>query len=102
MNITSKSTTKTNYYVNVINYTAQSNGMAFRKFTNPLSSNYLVLYMTSLWILGSFGWQVEFHVATTVLNETHYQWNATLWKNVMVTNVHFSMLVFNSDDVQSS
>ena len=29
-------------------------------------------------------------------------WNITLWKNVLVTNVHFSEIIFNSDDVESS
>ena len=29
-------------------------------------------------------------------------WNATLRVQVLVTNVHFSQVIFNSDDVQSS
>ena len=29
-------------------------------------------------------------------------WNITLWRDVLVTNVHYSELIFNSDDVKSS
>jgi len=29
-------------------------------------------------------------------------WNITMYKKVLVTNVHFSELIFNSDDVESS
>ena len=58
--------------------------------------------MTSLWIQGTFGTLVKFHVYTEVLNATFYMWNVTLEQKVMVTNVHFSLVVFNSDDVLSS
>lgn len=58
--------------------------------------------MTSLWIRGTFGEPVNFHISTRVLNESCYMWNATLEKQVMVTNVHFSQIIFNSDDVESS
>ena len=37
-----------------------------------------------------------------MLNESHYKWNATLWKYALITNVHFSEVIFNSDDVLSS
>ena len=101
MNISSKAS-DWKYYVNEINYTAQAAGQRFTKFTAPYSGNYVVIFMTSLWIAGSFGTPIKFHVNTTVINETHYAWNISLWKNVHVTNVHFSELIFNSDDVASS
>ena len=52
VNISTRSSTATTYYSNTINYTAQSAGMTFRKFTTPLSSNYIVLFITSLWTRG--------------------------------------------------
>lgn len=58
--------------------------------------------MTSLWIRGVFGTTVQFHIKTDIINETFYKWNATLFKDVIITNVHFSQVIFNSDDVQSS
>jgi hypothetical protein len=61
--------------------------------------------MTSLWIVGTFGVPlnpVKFHIYTGILNQSHYFWNATLETKVLVTNVHFSQIIFNSDDVQSS
>ena len=58
--------------------------------------------MTSLWVNGKFGWPLQFHIYPQVINETHYLWNITLWTRVKVSNVHFSEIIFNSDDVQSS
>ena len=58
--------------------------------------------MTSLWIAGTFGNPVQFHITPEVLNLFHYRWNITLYHQVMVTNVHFSEIIFNSDDVFSS
>ena len=37
-----------------------------------------------------------------MVSESHYMWNITMYKKVLVTNVHFSELIFNSDDVESS
>ena len=78
------------YYVNEINYTSQAAGQQFTQFTNPLSGNYIVIFMTSLWIRATTGYPVQFHITPTVLNITHYQWNITLYQNLLVTNVHFS------------
>lgn len=63
--------------------------------------------MTSLWIRGSFNdgvtyYPVQFHIASQVLNTSHYLLNATLRTSCMVTNVHFSQIIFNSDDIASS
>ena len=90
------------YYVNTINYTAQAAGQQFTQFTTPYSGNYIVLFMTSLWIKGRTGYPVQFHVYPEVVNATHYLWNVTVYRRVMVTNVKFSQIMFNSDDVQSS
>ena len=90
------------YYTNTINYTAQTAGSQFRTFTEPLSSNYIVIFMTSLWIRGKTGYPVEFHIYPEVVNSSHYLWNITLYRRTLVTNVHFSEIIFNSDDVQSS
>ena len=43
------------YYTNYINYTEQAEGLLYTKFTKPYSSNYIVLYMTSFWVRGTFG-----------------------------------------------
>ena len=71
VNITSKSTSKVNYYTNYINYTAQADGRTFRYFTDPLTSNHIVLYISALWIRGTFKsgsnyYPVEFHIYTNV------------------------------------
>ena len=63
--------------------------------------------MTSLWIRGTFGSPpnydpIKFHIYTGIVNTTHYFWNVTLEIMCLVTNVHFSQIIFNSDDVQSS
>lgn len=81
--------------------------MTYNKFTKPYDSNYIVLFMTSLWIRATFGSApnyspVKFHITTGVINESFYFWNATLEINVLVTNVHFSQIIFNAADVESS
>ncbi len=63
--------------------------------------------MTSLWIRGSFGsspnyYPVQFHIYTGIVNESFYWWNVTLRVKVLITNVHFSQIVFNTNDVESS
>jgi hypothetical protein len=95
------------YYANYINYTDQAAGLAHNTFTTPYSSNSIVLFITSFWVRALFGSPpgynpVKFHIYTGIVNESFYFWNATLETNTMVTNVHFSQIIFNSDDVQSS
>jgi hypothetical protein len=101
VNISSKSSSLT-FYTNYIDYTVQAHGLRFSNFTDPLGSNYVVIFMTSLWIAGTFGKPVQFHVDVKVVNTTHYMWNVTMYQSVVVTNVHFSEIIFNSDDVESS
>ena len=95
------------FYSNTINYTAQAAGRAFNKFTTPYDRNNIVLFMTSLWIRASFGsgntkYPISLRIYPYIINETHYYWNLTLRVKVLVTNCHFSQVIFNSDDVESS
>jgi hypothetical protein len=76
--------------------------MTYTTFTKPFSSNNIVLFMTSLWIRGAYGNFVKFHISTGIVDENFYYWNATLETMVLVTNVHFSQIIFNTNDVQSS
>ena len=100
VNITSQVVPLT-YYTNYINYTKQAAGLTFTSFSQPLSSNYIVIFMTSLWIRSS-GTPLQIHVYPQVVNASHYMWNVTLYTKTLVTNLHFSEIIFNSDDVQSS
>ena len=100
MNISSKSSSL-KFYTNYINYTAQAQGMMFTKFTQPYARNYLVIFMTSLWIMSS-GTPVQLHVYPEIVNDTHYMWNITTFTQTAVTNLKFSEIFFNSDDVESS
>ena len=77
------------YYTNYINYTSQANGMTFTKFTQPYSRNYVVIFMTSLWIRSS-GTPLQLHVYPEIVNSSHYLWNITLYKSTLITNLHFS------------
>ena len=58
--------------------------------------------MTSLWIRGTSGYPIQFHIDVEVISSDTYFLNATLFTNVMITNVHFSEIIFNIDDVESS
>jgi len=90
----------TTYYTNQINYTSQASDRTFKRFTTPYNRNTIVLFMTSLWIRATFGVftksPVQLHVYNGVINESFYFWNITLRTGVLVTNVHFSQVIFNS------
>jgi hypothetical protein len=103
LNISTKSS-KLEYFTEYINYTQQAEGRMFTKFTTPLTGNSIVLYMTSFWVRatfksGSTTYPIKFHVYTQILNSSFYLWNITLSTMVEVTNVHFSQIIFNSNDV---
>ena len=100
VNITAQVTPLT-FYTNYINYTQQAQGLTFTSFTQPLANNYIVIFMTSLWIRSS-GAPLQLHVYPQVVNSSHYMWNITLYTKTLVTNLHFSEIIFNSDDVESS
>jgi hypothetical protein len=68
----------------------------------PLESNSIVIFMTSLWIRGTFGWPIKFNIESQVLNQSFYRLNASILTKVTVTNVHFSLVMFNKDDIESS
>ena len=106
MNISSKQAAQT-YYTNYINYTAQTDGRIFRYFTEPYNTNHIVLYISALWIAASFRsgstyYPIKMHIYTGIVNSTHYYWNLTLSTQVRITNIHFSQVIYNSADVQSS
>jgi hypothetical protein len=58
--------------------------------------------MTSLWIRGTFGFPIIFNIEAQVLNQSYYRLNASVYEMTNVTNVHFSLVIFNKDDVESS
>jgi site-specific DNA-adenine methylase len=58
--------------------------------------------MTNLWIQGTFGVPLQFHVTPTIVSTQIYKLNATLLTNAMITNVHFSQVIFNTVDIESS
>jgi hypothetical protein len=89
-------------YTNTINYTLQSSANKYKVFTDPLSSNKIVLFLTSFEINGTDGFAMDFTVVVNVLNSSHYQWKVTIDRNAYVGKVHFSLIVFNEDDVKSS
>ena len=90
MNISSKNLATT-FYTNYINYTEQASGKKFRYFSAPYTTgDNIVIFMTSLWVKGTFGYPLQFNIVPQVINQTHYMWNATLYHNTMLTNVRFS------------
>ena len=86
----------------MINYTQQATGRSFNTFTQPYTSNKIVLYITNLWIQGDFGYPVQMHITPSVINSSHYQWTATLWTQVRITRLQFSQIIFNQDEVANS
>lgn len=103
---TPSSTTQT--YTNTINYTAQTTalGMTYKKFSLPLTNNKILLFMTSLYITGVYESSTIYPVSLVVTsapasNET-YTLSVSASKNISIFRLHFSMIVFDQADVQSS
>jgi hypothetical protein len=98
---------KTTYF-NEINYTTQAVGRTYTEFTNPLSSNKILLYITALdiWATGrdtTYGfYPMELRVSYQILNQNVYRLDVELEIYTIINKLQFSMIVFNSDDVQSS
>lgn len=85
------------YYTNYINYTQQAEGLTYTTFQQPLNSNSIVLFITSLWIRATFASKtnnvpnpIQLHIYTGIFNESFYWWNLTLKSQVLITNIHFS------------
>ena len=83
----------------MIDYQVQAAGKAYNTFSEPLSSNRIVLFLTSIWINATKLNELKIHIDPVVLNTTHYQWTATAYKQVELTRYQFSQIIFNEDDV---
>lgn len=47
VNVTSKNPSAMKYFTNVVNYTEQASGRTYNSFSEPLSSNKILLFMTN-------------------------------------------------------
>ena len=79
-----------------------ADGKTFKTFATPLTGNKIVLFITSLWTRSYSSKPVQFHISTEITNSSYFMWNATIWQYSMITNLHYSLVIFNSDDVQAS
>jgi hypothetical protein len=61
----------------------------------PLSSNKIVLFLTSFGVLSGGNYPLQFTINYTLLNSSHYQWTARVFCNATVSKVHFSQIVYN-------
>ncbi len=68
-----------------------------------------MLYITSLYIRGyqdnmspSTAYPINIDISYQILDSTNYLLNVTVFQNVIVTRLHFSQIIYNIDDVQSS
>ena len=94
-----------------IDYHAQTSGRTFRTFPANSDGNYngnkILMLLTSLFISASFNngvsyFPVQITVSYNIINATHYDWTTKLYCCAQITRLHYSMIVFNQDDVQSS
>jgi hypothetical protein len=67
-----------------------------------LSSNKIALFLTSFEINATDTSAIDFTVSVSVLNSSHYRWTVTIDRMAYVGKVHFSLIVYNEDDVKSS
>ncbi len=97
-------------YTNTINYTlqAQSIGSSYTTFSSPLSNNKILLFLTSLYVsgiydlYGPFYFAHNLYITATPVSTTTYSLVATFGVSSSIARLHFSMIVFDQADVQSS
>lgn len=94
-------------YTNNINYTlqAQSISSAYTTFSTPLSNNKILLFMTSMYLDGDGGepssfYAIDLQVSATPISSSMYTITVTLGVQVIVTRLHYSMIIFDQYDVQ--
>lgn len=105
VNITISSPTLKFYY-NTINYTTQATavGSTYTTFSSPLTNNKILLFMTSLYILGlndntGTANPVTVIIVPTVMSTDTYKLNVTYGVKGNITKLHYSMIMFDSVDV---
>ena len=68
----------------------------------PLTSNKVVLFITSFCVVANNGNPFNFDISYSILNSTHYSWTAKVFQYSIVSKVHFSEIIYNEDDVTAS
>lgn len=97
-------------YVNTVNYATQAGtiGSAYTQFSLPLTNNKILLFMTTLYVEGGTmdktgtAYPLNLNADATPVSATTYVFNVSYSINSKVTKLHFSMIVFDQFDVQSS
>jgi hypothetical protein len=97
-------------YTNTINYTlqAQSIGSSYTTFSNPLTNNKILLFMTSMYIsgvndlAGPTYYPLNLVVNVNPVTTSTYLLTITYSNNSAMQRLHFSMIIFDQADVQSS
>jgi hypothetical protein len=97
--ITVKSLSPTSY-TNLINYTQQTAGRQYTKFSTPFDKNKILLYITSISIAASGKenttfYPVDLRFFSKVLTEDTYNLSVSLSVNVSISKLQFSMVIFN-------
>jgi hypothetical protein len=106
VNLTARQTSVTTYE-NTVNYTVQAAGRKYTSFPSPLSGNKVLVYICSIDIWskfrsGSTMYPIDLNIDAAVTSTSTYKMKATLSTQTIINKLHFSMIIFNSDDVESS
>lgn len=96
-------------YVNTINYTQQAAGLNYTTFQAPFSRNKILLFMTSIFFYGTNERNnpppyrpVNLSVSAEVISVDQYVIQVNLTTEVNISRLHFSMIIFDQTDVESS
>lgn len=109
VNISVKGTTTLpSIYSNTINFTKQSTGLRYSYFSTPLSSNKILLFMTSFFHSGSneatitATTPVKLLIDYAILTNETYKLMVSLGIKDRLDKLHFSMIIFDKADVERS
>lgn len=89
-------------YTNTIDYSAQAaaTGSTYTTFSTPLTNNKILLFITSLFIVGqeSFSapyYAYDFYITATPVSTTSYTLHCTFGVRGNISRLHFSMITFD-------
>ncbi len=106
INITTKQNFTT-YYSNIINYSVQAAGRQYNTFQDPLDSNKILLYITSINIMATgltlvSTFPFNMRISYQIISSTTYNISVSISIQAMITKLQFSMIIFNQNDVENS
>lgn len=100
-NITTSSSALTTF-TQAIDYSLQAGGRTFNSFQDPLTSNKIVIYISSLTMTANTTAPIKIDLSYSIINSTFYSWTTNLFQYGTITTFHVCAIIYNEDSILSS